>query len=227
MTTHERLFTLISPLNHPLNQRVRRILFGLNPRRLLDVGGRRSTYTIGLREVVISDLPRAAQVQHDLDLGATDELRDKVLARRSNVSAYIYDDMTQTKINPGSFDAVNATEVLEHVEDDEAFVANVARILKPGGHFVMTTPNGDYRPVPYRDHKRHYKLTELQALLRRHFSEVVVFYCVNDGMLFRLGYKGGRIFGMVGYALSNVLERLGFGGEGPMGKHHLFAVCKK
>lgn len=227
MTRFEWVYSLISPLNHPLNQRVRRILLGLNPARLLDVGGRRSTYTIGLREVVISDLPRAAQVQHDLDLGATDELRDKVLSRRSNVSGYIYDDMVETKINPGTFDAVNATEVLEHVEQDEAFVANVARVLKDGGHFVMTTPNGDYRPVPYRDHKRHYKLSELQSLLRRHFREVVVFYCVNDGMLFRLGYKGGRLFGMIGYALSNVLERLGFGGEGPMGKHHLFAVCRK
>jgi ubiquinone/menaquinone biosynthesis C-methylase UbiE len=227
MTLFERLYSLISPLNHPLNQRVRRILLGLNPPRLLDVGGRRSTYTIGLREVVISDLPRAKSIQHDLDLGATDELRERVLTTRSNVSDYIYDDMVQTRLPDSSFDAVNATEVLEHVEQDETFVANVARVLKPGGHFVMTTPNGDYRPVPYRDHKRHYRLSELQALLRRHFREVVVFYCVNDGVLFKLGYKGGRCLGMVGYALANILESAGFGGEGPVGKHHLFAVCKK
>lgn len=227
MTPFERLYALISPLNHPLNQRVRRCLLGLDPDKLLDVGGRRSTYTIGLRDVVISDLPREASVQHDLDLGATDELRDKVLSRRSNVSDYIYDDMVETKIAPASFDAVNATEVLEHVEQDEAFVANVARVLKDGGHFVMTTPNGDYRPVPYRDHKRHYKRYQLQALLCRHFREVVVFYCVNDGVFFRLGYKGGRFFGMIGHAIGNLMERLGFGGQGPKGKHHLFAVCRK
>src|SRR5437016_3974452 len=33
----------------------------------------------------------------------------------------------------GSFDVITAYDVLEHVEDDHAFVAELARVLAPGG----------------------------------------------------------------------------------------------
>lgn len=40
----------------------------------------------------------------------------------------------------GFFGAVLAFEVLEHVEDDETLLAEIARVLRPGGLFVMSTP---------------------------------------------------------------------------------------
>jgi ubiquinone/menaquinone biosynthesis C-methylase UbiE len=40
-----------------------------------------------------------------------------------------------------SFDAVIALEVIEHVADVRAFVAEGLRVLRPGGKFVWTTPN--------------------------------------------------------------------------------------
>src|SRR5947209_5209176 len=36
----------------------------------------------------------------------------------------------------GRFDAVAAAWVLEHVTDPAGFLSEVARVLKPGGHFV-------------------------------------------------------------------------------------------
>ena len=42
---------------------------------------------------------------------------------------------------PGHFDAVYAGEVIEHLVDTDAFLSEVARVLKPGGIFVLTTPN--------------------------------------------------------------------------------------
>jgi SAM-dependent methyltransferase len=226
MTRFELLYRTIGPLEHPLYQHVRRTLKRLNPRRLLDVGGRRSNYTIGLSEVWISDIPREKEIQHQLDLGATDAIRSNVLKRRSNVRDYIYDDMTATKIEPESFDVVNATEVLEHVEEDERFVANVARVLKPGGHFVMSTPNGDWKPVPYPDHKRHYRADDLEILLLKHFRDVHIEYRVNAGWLHTLACKSG-LHGLWAYGVSNMLENFGIGGRGPNYKHHLFAVCRK
>ena len=41
----------------------------------------------------------------------------------------------------GTFDVVFAGEVIEHIVDTDAFLAEVARVLKPGGAFVLTTPN--------------------------------------------------------------------------------------
>ncbi len=41
----------------------------------------------------------------------------------------------------GEFDAVVSIEVVEHVEDQFAFMRELARITKPGGRVVVTTPN--------------------------------------------------------------------------------------
>lgn len=226
MTTFERIYRLLLVFEHPLHQRVNRTLRRLKPHRLLDVGGRRSNYTIGVTgEIWITDLPRQQVHQHELDLGATDAIRELVLKRRSNVARYLYDDMTVTKLPAGHFDVVNAVEVIEHVEDDEAFVANVVKVLAPGGHFVMTTPNGDWRPVPFPDHKRHYQAKQLEALLRRHFKDVTVEHRVNAGMLFTIGYRAG-ILGLWAYGLSALLERMGYRRAATSRKHHLFAVCR-
>ncbi|MGB8363056.1 MAG: class I SAM-dependent methyltransferase [Rhizomicrobium sp.] len=40
-----------------------------------------------------------------------------------------------------TFDVVYSMEVIEHVEGHRNFISEVARVLKPGGWFVMTTPN--------------------------------------------------------------------------------------
>ncbi len=42
------------------------------------------------------------------------------------------------------FDAVLITEIIEHVAHPDEFLASVAALVKPGGHIVMTTPNGGY-----------------------------------------------------------------------------------
>ena len=41
----------------------------------------------------------------------------------------------------GSFDLVTCVEVIEHVSDKRAFIADVAARLAPGGLLVMSTPN--------------------------------------------------------------------------------------
>src|SRR5437899_2813557 len=41
----------------------------------------------------------------------------------------------------GAFDAVVAAEVIEHVIDTDRLLAEMARVLRPGGALVVTTPN--------------------------------------------------------------------------------------
>ncbi len=41
----------------------------------------------------------------------------------------------------GSFDAVVSIEVIEHVEDQFAFLRELARIARPGARVIVTTPN--------------------------------------------------------------------------------------
>src|SRR5439155_10644657 len=42
------------------------------------------------------------------------------------------------------FDIVLITEIIEHVAHPDQFLRQVAQLVKPGGHIVMTTPNGGY-----------------------------------------------------------------------------------
>ncbi len=42
------------------------------------------------------------------------------------------------------YDVAIATEILEHVAHPDAFLAALATMVRPGGHAVLTTPNGGY-----------------------------------------------------------------------------------
>ena len=45
---------------------------------------------------------------------------------------------------PSQFDAVLITEIIEHVAHPDEFLKNAAKLVKPGGYIIMTTPNGKY-----------------------------------------------------------------------------------
>lgn len=49
----------------------------------------------------------------------------------------------------GSFDLILSHEVLEHVQDDRQAVAEMTRLLRPGGRMVIFVPNRGY---PYETH---------------------------------------------------------------------------
>ena len=56
---------------------------------------------------------------------------------------YAVEDLTRTTRPDGSFAAITAISVIEHGVEDEALLAEIARLLRPGGIFVFST---DYWP---------------------------------------------------------------------------------
>ena len=46
------------------------------------------------------------------------------------------------------FDVIFMLDVIEHVENDSAFIQEARRVLKPGGKFILTTPNKDIKVFP-------------------------------------------------------------------------------
>jgi SAM-dependent methyltransferase len=67
------------------------------------------------------------------------------------------------------FDAIGAFDVLEHIEDDGAVIATVARALRPGGHLFVTVPQHPALWSPQDDvslHVRRYTAAGIRAKLR-------------------------------------------------------------
>ena len=71
-----------------------------------------------------------------------------------------------------SFDCVISFQVIEHIERDHEFVSEVARVLRPGGRFIVTTPNAPMSLTRNPWHVREYRSTELRNLLLKSFSRV-------------------------------------------------------
>ena len=96
-------------------------------------------------------------------------------ARPPAAAAAITGDATAMPFPDGAFDRVIAAEILEHVRDDRRAVAEIARVLRPGGVVAVTVPawlperlcwalSREYHEVP-GGHVRIYSRTELEAKL--------------------------------------------------------------
>ena len=72
----------------------------------------------------------------------------------------------------GAFDCVISFQVIEHIEADAAFVQEVHRVLKPGGRFIVSTPNAPMSLTRNPWHVREYRAEELRALLQGPFARV-------------------------------------------------------
>jgi malonyl-CoA O-methyltransferase len=72
-----------------------------------------------------------------------------------------------------SFDAVYATESLEHAVEIDTAVAEICRVVKPGGSIVVIDKNAEqWGRLETPEWERWFGRKELENLLRRHCREV-------------------------------------------------------
>ncbi|WP_418407641.1 class I SAM-dependent methyltransferase [Alistipes sp.] len=71
-----------------------------------------------------------------------------------------------------SFDYVISFQVIEHIKQDVELVHEVKRVLRPGGKFIVTTPNAPMSLTRNPWHVREYTAGELRSLLEGEFSSV-------------------------------------------------------
>ncbi len=71
-----------------------------------------------------------------------------------------------------TFDWVISFQVIEHIRRDRELVREVWRILRPGGRFIVTTPNARMSLTRNPWHVREYTPETLTALLESRFASV-------------------------------------------------------
>lgn len=75
--------------------------------------------------------------------------------------------MAEDESLSGRWDVVVASEILEHLDEPEAFLGNALRLATPGsGRLLLTTQSGPVRETERRvGHRQHYTREVLQSLL--------------------------------------------------------------
>lgn len=85
-------------------------------------------------------------------------------------------DIRSIKFDSQSFDCVVSFETLEHIYEQEQFLQEVKRVLKPGGILIISTPDKEnYRKRFVGDdqnrfHKKELSRDEFNRLLERYFT---------------------------------------------------------
>jgi ubiquinone/menaquinone biosynthesis C-methylase UbiE len=127
---------------------------------------------------ILQDLPRAVGL---------DVLVPKLRFMRSRCSAVLQGSIFELPFADASFDAAVCSQVVEHLPGGDKPFAELARVLKPGGRAVVTTPDygRPYWPAIERayklahpngsadEHLTHYSLSSLREHLERAGFEVL------------------------------------------------------
>ncbi len=124
----------------------------------------------------VTDMLAAMSLAGEID-SPTGQQPDNPDQQPSNPGHTVAADATALPYADNSFDRIIAAEVLEHIDDDERAIAELARVLRPGGTIAVTVPaqaaervcwalSADYHAPAVPDgHVRIYSSKELRAKL--------------------------------------------------------------
>ena len=142
-------------------------------KRVLDIGCRDGTLTKYL-------VPGNTVVGIDVDTNAL-----AICAKTLGIETHWVDVTEGLPFDDASFDAINCGEVMEHLPFPDRLVAEVHRVLKPGGVFVGSVPNSfriknrlmflagvDFEVDP--THLRHFSPSTLRKMLGTYLQNIEI-----------------------------------------------------
>ena len=172
--------------------------------RILDNGTGLGTYLEAIGRANPAGVRVGLEIEHE-----------RALAALARADAIVLGVGEQLPFADNSFDLILSNEVIEHVTDDRASVAEMARVARPGGRVVIFAPNRWY---PVEQHGVYWRgeyhfgnkplVNYLPNPLRNRLAPHVRAYtghglrALFDGLPLRLLHHG-RIFG--GY--DNIVRR--------------------
>lgn len=110
----------------------------------------------------------------DIDEGSIAYARGRYAAPNAE---FVVGDVLDLPFSDDSFDVVCCFEAIEHISEQERLVVELARVLRPDGVLVASTPRVDRtdRSPANPFHAVELSQTDFEALLRTRFEEVELF----------------------------------------------------
>jgi len=162
---------------------------------------------------------------------------------------FIHQNAEKLPFEDQSFDSITSFEVIEHIQDDKAFLREIKRVASPRAVIAISTPNrrvasGEGKRPLNRFHVREYEPEEFRRLLQSIFGEVVLYGQSEGGDQDETGSFLGsmidripvRLKYLVPVYLQNLLsvtlrtplrmENCHFEPEVFLGAHTLYATCR-
>ena len=133
------------------------------PARVLDIGSGTGDLAAEIRDA----FPAAELVGLDVSAAAVEYAARKVPAATFLQRDLVSGSEPEPNHRGWATHAV-CSEVLEHVEDPEAFLANARSYLAPGCRLIVTVPGGPMSAFDrHIGHRRHFTAKSMRALLER------------------------------------------------------------
>ncbi len=96
-------------------------------------------------------------------------------AKKRGINKVICSTLENAQFEDSSLDSVGFFDVMEHIQDDDSFLASVTRFLKPNGYLYLTVPAFQFLWSDvdnYSGHYKRYTTDQLKRMLEKHGYEV-------------------------------------------------------
>jgi SAM-dependent methyltransferase len=103
-----------------------------------------------------------------------EEAVEQTLERVDGRAEVVLGDVHQLPFDDASFDMVVCFEVIEHMDGQDAALSEFARVLRPEGFLLISSPNRDVYTPGNPHHVHEYTPPELGAALSRLFPSVTL-----------------------------------------------------
>jgi 2-polyprenyl-3-methyl-5-hydroxy-6-metoxy-1,4-benzoquinol methylase len=136
-------------------------------------------------------------------------LAREMFADRKLVGDFRYTTGYDTGFPEASFDLIVCSDVIEHVDNPNAMLVEIRRLLIPGGRLIITTPIKFLEKPVDPMHVQEWFVNDFKILCREVFGEPIESYSSHPLFWYELVSSSNPWVVRAGRLMTNLLTRLG------------------